>query len=300
MRIEQLQYFAEVVRTGSISSAAKNLFVSQQGISDSIKNLESEVEFPLLTRNKRGVSLTKNGEIFYEKVAALLDSYDDVLLCATELKRNYLSSDNKLILTVNPLFFKVFVEHLIFSEIAVELSIFETGIEESIAYLQKGRIQLSIVLVINKDIAFFQQTLPPELEASPLFEDKIVAVTSNHSIYAYSPVIDEKNPSYLYADFVSSYYSYFNMNRSNITSVMTNDIDTQKKLIENENAIGMSTEKIFPLLYSDSKSILMKPLSHTTFCTFFLIRNKTLYNKHIERVTKNIIDLVNDFLTHQG
>ena len=67
MRIEQLQYFAEVVRTGSISSAAKNLFVSQQGISDSIKNLESEVEFPLLTRNKRGVSLTKNGEVFYEK-----------------------------------------------------------------------------------------------------------------------------------------------------------------------------------------------------------------------------------------
>ncbi len=68
MRIEQLQYFAEVVRTGSISSAAKKIFLCHNKAFQILsKNLESEVEFPLLTRNKRGVSLTKNGEVFYEK-----------------------------------------------------------------------------------------------------------------------------------------------------------------------------------------------------------------------------------------
>ncbi len=35
------------------------------------------------------------------------------------------------------------------------------------------------------------------------------------------------------------------MNRSNITSVMTNDMETQKRLIEDGNAIGISTEKNF-------------------------------------------------------
>lgn len=295
MRIEQLQYFAEVVRTGSISSAAKNLFVSQQGISDSIKNLEREVEIPLLTRNKRGVSLTKNGEVFYEKVVAFLNSYDDVLTCATELKRNYLRSNNKIILTVNPLFFKVFIEHIFPFISTMNLSIYETSIEESISYLQEGRIQLSIILIMNSDIALFKQILPKELEVFPLFEDNVVATVSKHSIYADIPVIDEKSPSNLYVDFTSSYYSYFNMNRSNITSVMTNDMETQKRLIEDRNAIGISTEKIFSLLYPDSHTMLMKPLSNMSVCTFFLMRNRTLYNKNIEQVTKNIIDMLNHF-----
>lgn len=297
MRIEQLQYFAEVVRTGSFSSASKNLFVSQQGISDSIKNLENEVEFPLLTRNNRGVSLTKNGECFYEKVVAFLNSYEDVLTCATELKRNYLRSSNKIILTVNPLFFKVFIEQLAPCPFAIELSIYETSIEESISYLQKGRIQLSIILVMDKDIALFKQLLPPELEALSLFKDKPVAIVSKHSIYADSPVIDGQNPSSLYVDFTSSYYSYFNMNKSNITSVMTSDIGTQKKLIENGNAIGASTAKIFPFLYADAKSMLMKPFLDVSSCTFFLLRNTTLYNKHIEQTTKNIIDLIDHFVS---
>ncbi len=74
----------------------------------------------------------------------------------------------------------------------MNLSIYETSIEESISYLQKGRIQLSIILVMNSDIALFKQILPKELEVFPLFEDNVVATVSKHSIYANIPVIDEK------------------------------------------------------------------------------------------------------------
>ena len=92
----------------------KNLLCHNKAFQILSKNLESEVEFPLLTRNKRGVSLTKNGEVFYEKVVAFLNSYDDVLTCATELKRDYLRNNNKIILTVNPLFLK-FLSNIFFS-----------------------------------------------------------------------------------------------------------------------------------------------------------------------------------------
>jgi len=296
MRIEQLQYFAEAVRTGSISLAAKNLFVSQQGISDSIKNLENEVEFPLLERKKRGVSLTKNGELFYGKVITFLQAYDDVLSCATELKRNYLRSGNKIILTINPIFFKVFIEYLSLPNADIELSVYETSIEEAIVCLKEGKIQLSIVLVLNKDVASFKQLLQNELEMIPLFEDKPVAVVNKSSIYADFEEIDGENSSIMYIDFSSSYYSFFNMNRSNITSIMTNDTETQKKLILSENAIGVSTEKLFPLLYAENTQMLMKSFFNVSGCTFFLLRNKTLYNANIEHTTQIIVESIHRFL----
>ena len=40
----------------------------------------------------------------------------------------------------------------------MNLSIYETSIEESISYLQKGRIQLSIILVMNSDIALLNKS----------------------------------------------------------------------------------------------------------------------------------------------
>lgn len=53
MTIQQLQYVLEVSRTGSISKAARNLFLSQPNISNSIKNLKQgrkkkRLRFPVI------------------------------------------------------------------------------------------------------------------------------------------------------------------------------------------------------------------------------------------------------------
>lgn len=62
MRFEQLQCLVEIANTGSITAAAKRLFVSQQSISANIKQLEEELQCPLLVREKNGVSLTPQGQ----------------------------------------------------------------------------------------------------------------------------------------------------------------------------------------------------------------------------------------------
>ena len=43
MDINQLQYVLEVAKTGSITKAAKNLFMGQPNLSKSIKDLENEI-----------------------------------------------------------------------------------------------------------------------------------------------------------------------------------------------------------------------------------------------------------------
>lgn len=62
MTIQQLQYLIEVSRTGSITKAAKNLYVAQSSVSNAISALEGELGFPIFSRTWRGVEPTKEGQ----------------------------------------------------------------------------------------------------------------------------------------------------------------------------------------------------------------------------------------------
>lgn len=74
MKIVQLEYFCAVSRYHSITQAAQKLYVTQPAISNAIKELEKEFSIQLFTRNKNHLSLTREGEIFYQKANALLQT----------------------------------------------------------------------------------------------------------------------------------------------------------------------------------------------------------------------------------
>lgn len=59
---KQAEYFLEIVNCGSITEAAKNLFISQPALSQTIKNIENELQFPLFIRGTSPLQLTKMGE----------------------------------------------------------------------------------------------------------------------------------------------------------------------------------------------------------------------------------------------
>ncbi len=64
MQLQQIRYFLEIARTGNISAAARNLYVSQPSLSQQILNLEAELGIQLLVRHSKSVSLTDAGEQF--------------------------------------------------------------------------------------------------------------------------------------------------------------------------------------------------------------------------------------------
>ena len=64
--LAQYRIFFEVAKAGSISKAAKLLYISQPAISKSILRLEENLDIALFTRTSKGVSLTPEGQIFYE------------------------------------------------------------------------------------------------------------------------------------------------------------------------------------------------------------------------------------------
>ena len=61
----EIEAFFEILKAGSISCAAQNLYVTQPALSRRIKVLEAELGYPLFERNrgKRNIVLTKQGSI---------------------------------------------------------------------------------------------------------------------------------------------------------------------------------------------------------------------------------------------
>lgn len=60
--------FYTVANTRNISSAAKQLYISQPAISKAISKLEQNLDVTLFIRSSRGVTLTMEGELLYDQV----------------------------------------------------------------------------------------------------------------------------------------------------------------------------------------------------------------------------------------
>ena len=78
MKLEQARYIVAVYRTGSITQAAKDLYLSQPNISNSLKNLEQELGFKILTRSQNGAQFTEKGLSLVRHCQSILDEIDHI------------------------------------------------------------------------------------------------------------------------------------------------------------------------------------------------------------------------------
>ena len=78
MNTKELQYFMKVCEEQSINKAAGKLFITQQGLSRVIANLEKNLNVKLLERNARGVFPTEEGQYLYEKCEKLICMLDEI------------------------------------------------------------------------------------------------------------------------------------------------------------------------------------------------------------------------------
>lgn len=76
MDIKTLKYFLQICKDGSFSKASKNLYISQQGLSKAIGNLEKELNVPLFNRNSSGNELTKYGQYLQNKAISIVYQFD--------------------------------------------------------------------------------------------------------------------------------------------------------------------------------------------------------------------------------
>ena len=64
MTLQQLKYALTIADCGSMNEAAKQLFISQPSLSETMKELETEIGLDIFLRSNRGIVITPEGEEF--------------------------------------------------------------------------------------------------------------------------------------------------------------------------------------------------------------------------------------------
>ena len=64
MTLAQLRYVITVSQVGTLSEAAKRLYISQPSLTNAIKELEKELGITIFIRTNKGVILSRQGEEF--------------------------------------------------------------------------------------------------------------------------------------------------------------------------------------------------------------------------------------------
>jgi DNA-binding transcriptional LysR family regulator len=83
VRIEQLDYLAEVAKLGSFRRAAEELHISQPALSASVRSLERELGVDLLERGRHGATVSGSGRELLPHIRTVLDSVDRLPLASS-------------------------------------------------------------------------------------------------------------------------------------------------------------------------------------------------------------------------
>ena len=75
-KLDYYRVFYETAKHSSFSTAAKNLYISQSAISQCIHQLEEDLDCTLFVRTRRGVSLTNEGQMLFQKVESAMQTIE--------------------------------------------------------------------------------------------------------------------------------------------------------------------------------------------------------------------------------
>ncbi len=171
VKLESYRVFKEVAEVGNITAAAQALYISQSAVSQSIKQLENDLQTRLFSRNSRGVTLTAEGRMLYEYVRSamgLLETGEAKLSQTRELQMGQLiigASD-----TVTSQFLLPYLDSFHREHPAIHIQIISGRSHKVLGLLRSGKV----------DIAFASTpTDMTSLEAHPCFPTHSIFVAGN-------------------------------------------------------------------------------------------------------------------------
>jgi len=127
-QVSGISAFVQVVNAGSFTGAAKRLEISPTSVTSRVQSFEEQLGVRLLNRTTRKVSLTEEGEAFYERCSRILAELAEVesLASALQSKPNgtlRVNTDSRLAQVVAPLLGEYAA---LFPDISCELIVTET------------------------------------------------------------------------------------------------------------------------------------------------------------------------------
>lgn len=150
MTLQQLKYLLAVSEKGSITEAAKGLFISQPSLSNAIRDLEKETGLILFTRSRAGIALTKEGLEFLgyaRQVTEQMDLLESKFISNIPTKQRFCVSTQHYTFTANA--FVEMVQH--FEQERFEFILNETQTYQIMEDVKNRFSDLGILFISNSN-----------------------------------------------------------------------------------------------------------------------------------------------------
>jgi len=173
MQISEVEVFAAIAESGSLSGAARRLGLSPMTVSRRLASLEHELEVRLVHRSTRSVSLTTEGELFLPFSKTLLGASE---AAKVTLKANAGTARGVLKVTAPTVFGQAVIMPLI-PQLLAEHSALQVDLHlsDSIVDIVSLGIDVAIRIATLRDSALVARSLAPNprvLCASPAYLER--------------------------------------------------------------------------------------------------------------------------------
>lgn len=168
MDMRQLRYFVQIVESGSLAKASRQLYIAQPALSQQMARLEDEIGKKMLVRSSRGVVPTENGEALYHHAKFMLRHLEQAVAVA---RQESTALNGRVAIgfaptTVCQLGLPL-IEHLKQKYPGILLSIIEGQSVHLEQMTRVGQLDLSVL---------FSPHVAPELTMAPLLEEELFLI----------------------------------------------------------------------------------------------------------------------------
>lgn len=210
MTLQQLKYVVTVAETGTITEAAGKLYISQPSLTNAIHELEREMQIVIFNRTNKGISLSKEGDIFLGYARQVLEQADileDKYKGEGSGKKQFCVSIQHYSFAVN-----AFVDLIKkYGQEEYDFSLRETQTYEIIEDVAKMRSEIGILFLNDFNEKVITKILKSnELEFHDLFVAKPhVFISRRHPLANRQIITNEELESYPYLSFEQGEHNSF-------------------------------------------------------------------------------------------
>ncbi|MGI6334152.1 MAG: LysR family transcriptional regulator [Saccharofermentanales bacterium] len=210
MTLQQLKYIIKIVECGSITEAAKQLFISQPSLSNAVKELETELGIEIFYRTTKGVSLSVDGAEFLSYARQVIEQ-------TALLEQRYLGKKpSKLLCSISTQHYAFAVNAFVNLLLALDVDEYEFMLRETRTYeiiedVKNLRSELGIIYLSDFNEKVLKKLLKENrLVFHPLFKaDPHIFISSAHPLAKKELVTLDDLEDYPFLAFEQGEYNSF-------------------------------------------------------------------------------------------
>ncbi|MGI6224744.1 MAG: LysR family transcriptional regulator [Peptococcales bacterium] len=245
MRLNQFEFLVALNSYGSFSKAAEKILISQPAISRAIKELEEELGYDILIREKKGIEFTEKGKLVLEKAVIIMEAINEINIIDEKLIGRVRIGSGSHHCSV------IIFESLVdlrnkFPELIVDImrdEIFSIIKNIALNEVDIGMITLnsatesSLMTEIRRNNAYFQELFDDEMCIILGYNHPLAAKSQApmNEIIRYPVVTSNSSINFLMLNFLKQFgYCDYHQQIYNI-----NDIGTLRNFLTRSNAIAI-------------------------------------------------------------